>query len=410
MKKLLGLLLVMTMAWPVSADVLKNIDIKGEIQTIASDVKHNEADVYNRDVRNRVLVGLSADLVEDVQANFMFQYDNTWDGEVQGDTLNGYQDKTKVAVANVVLSNLFDCFEATIGRQFYGDENSAVMYFGPNHYNAEGDIWAPSLDAAKLTYADDFKALTLIAGKVADRDDDPLGDDWSIDDASLFGADFRLNLTDALTAQIYGYDVAHAKVYDEHGVRIEDEEGDFKHLGFYGAKVAFAPEAFHVSAEYARNFNGHRLIKESKDTGYMVKADAGMNLDAFGVRGTFAYANESFYAFGNYTPGLLVGHVMGGDIWDYSMEGLRMWNLGVDYKLTSTWSFALDGFIFQDRYAHHAETYEADLTAKYTHNEYVQLFAGLGYAKYGTDVDSDFNRYEFGKDNVKGQIGMLINF
>ena len=44
MKKLLGLLLAMTMAWPVtaSAEVLKNVDLKGEIQTIASDARHDK--------------------------------------------------------------------------------------------------------------------------------------------------------------------------------------------------------------------------------------------------------------------------------------------------------------------------------------------------------------------------------
>jgi len=409
MKKLLGLLLVMTMAWPVAAnaDVLKNVELKGEIETIASDVNHNAMDLYNQGTNFRVMAGLSAQLVEDVTANVLFQYTDGWTGDTAGNSIQNYADNVEVSEANVVLSNLFDCFELTVGRQFYGEENSAVMYIGPNHFNAEG-LKAPSIDAAKLTYADDVKALTLIAGKI--KDDDFSDSGWSVEDAALFGADFRMKFTDTLSAQIYGYDIAHSKVYDEYGIRVEDEEGEFKHIGFYGAKVSFAPESFLLSAEYTRDFNGKRLIKESKDTGYMVKVDAAAKLEIVDVRGTFAYANENFYAFGNYTPGLLVGHVLGGDIWDYSMEGLRMWNLGFDYKLTDAWTFALDGFIFQDRFAHHTETYEADLTAKYAHNEYVQLFAGIGYAKYGTDDGSDYNRMALGKDNVKGQIGMLINF
>ena len=49
MKKLLGLLLAMTMAWPVtaSAEVLKNVDLKGEIQTIASDARHDKTKRIN---------------------------------------------------------------------------------------------------------------------------------------------------------------------------------------------------------------------------------------------------------------------------------------------------------------------------------------------------------------------------
>ena len=111
MKKLLGLLLVLTLTWPVSADVLKNVDLIGEIQTITSDVNHNPAASYNDQVNTRVLAGLSANLVEDVTANVLFQYTNIWDGSVNGDTINGYENRVEVANANVVLSNLFDCLE-----------------------------------------------------------------------------------------------------------------------------------------------------------------------------------------------------------------------------------------------------------------------------------------------------------
>lgn len=78
MKKLLGLLLVMTMAWPVtaSADVLKNVDLKGEVQVIGSDVRTNEAKMFNSGTNVRVLAGASFDLVEDVRANLLFQYGN----------------------------------------------------------------------------------------------------------------------------------------------------------------------------------------------------------------------------------------------------------------------------------------------------------------------------------------------
>jgi len=409
MKKLLGLLMVLALALPASADVLNNVELKGEIQTIASGVKHNRANLYNQDVNNRVLAGLSAELVEDVKANVLFQYTNIWDGDMNGDNINAYEARIRLSEANVVLSNLFDCFEATIGRQFYGDENSAVMYIGPNHYNGEMNF-APSLDAVKVTYSDDAKALTLIAGKLSDRAD-LLDDDISVT-GSLFGADFHMNLSEALTAQVYGYDVAHTQVWDTSvtpwTLLAEDEE--FRHMGFWGAKVAFNPEAFLFSAEYARNFNGRSLFKESHKNGYMVKADAAMNVEAATVRGTFLYANGNFFAMGNYTPGLLVGHYLGGDIWDYSEGGIRMFNVGFDYNLTTTWALALDGYIFQDRTAKTTETYEADLNVKYTHNEYVQLFAGVGYAKYGNDATSDFNKAALGAEDIKGQLGMLINF
>lgn len=401
MKKLLGLLLVMTMAWPVtaSADVLKNVDLKGEIQTIASDVRHNTraAGAYNSGTNTRVLAGLSADLVEDVRANILFQYVTVWNGNTQGDTVQDYWDNVRLAEANVVLSNLFCCLEATVGRQFYGDENSAVMYFGPKHYNAEpGFLAAESLDAVKLFYSDDLKSFTVIAGKTSG-----LGEQGGHDGASFYGMDFKLNLTDAFSAQVYGYNFRNVDAFN--GQAYEEKDS-----GFYGAKVAFAPEAFSVSAEYARNFAGDRLVKEGHNTGYMVKADAALNvLEKVTPRATFLYAKEGFTAFGNYMPGLLVGQKLGGDIFAYSDEGVRLFNVGFDFKPYEKWTVSLDGYAFQGRNGHHAATFEGDLTASYAHNDYVELFAGIGYAKYGNDGTY---KADYGRDNTKGQIGMLINF
>lgn len=401
MKKLLGLLLVMTMAWPVtaSADVLKNVDLKGEIQTIASDVRHNTraAGAYNSGTNTRVLAGLSADLVEDVRANILFQYVTAWNGNTQGDTVQNYWDNVRLAEANVVLSNLFCCLEATVGRQFYGDENSAVMYFGPKHYNAKPEfLAAESLDAVKLFYSDDLKSFTVIAGKTSG-----LGEQAGHDGASFYGMDFKLNLTDAFSAQVYGYNFRNVAAFN--GQAYEEKDS-----GFYGAKVAFAPEAFSVSAEYARNFAGDRLVKEGHNTGYMVKADAALNvLEKVTPRATFLYAKEGFTAFGNYMPGLLVGQKLGGDIFAYSDEGVRLFNVGFDFKPYEKWTVSLDGYAFQGRNGHHAATFEGDLTASYAHNDYVELFAGIGYAKYGNDSTY---KADYGRDNTKGQIGMLINF
>ena len=384
MKKLLGLLLALAVAFPASADVLKNVDLKGEIQTIASDVHHNPGDIYNSGTNLRVLAGASFDLVEDVRANLLFAYGNTW-GEAlagpYGSPLNHYWNRVLLAEANVVLSNLFCCLEATVGRQFYGDEDSAVMYFGPNHYNSEFNSYR-ALDGVKVAYGDDFKTFTLLAGNL-------IYATGSTQESEIYGADLKLNLTDALKWQVYGYD-------------FKDVYGD-KNGGFYGTKFTFAPEAVTLAAEYARNFGGDRLVKEHHDTGYLVKADAALNLEAVTPRFAFVYTN-GFLGFGNYTPGLLVGDVLISKGIDVLAESLRLFNVGVDYT-TGKWTFALDGFSFQGREAHHSATLEADLTAKYAHNEYVELFAGVGYAKYG-HAKADFGQ----KDNTKGQLGMLIKF
>ena len=398
MKKLLGLLLAMTMAWPVtaSAEVLKNVDLKGEIQTIASDARH---DVYKSGTNFRVLAGLSADLVEDVRANVLFQYNNAWDGNNQGSTVQDYWDDVTLAEANVVLSNLFCCLEATVGRQFYGDEDSAVMYFGPNHY-VFGLNAAPSLDAAKLVYSDDFKTFTMIAGKTVTYDDAGV----KTDDITVYGLDLKLNLTDTLTAQIYGYDFMDGKY---------DAATEKRHKGFYGAKATFAPEAVTLSAEYARGYEANRLFREGNDSPYLVKVDAALNMDVLTPRAAFYYAKGLVSSYGNYYPGLAIGHVLAGDnkaFTKYSNDGVRLFNVGVDYAWNK-FVFSLDGFSFQDRTAQDSSTWEADLVAKYNHNDYVQLFAGIGYAKYSNAESDTFGRkHQDTKDNTVGQLGMLIKF
>ena len=398
MKKLLGLLLAMTMAWPVtaSAEVLKNVDLKGEIQTIASDARHDKNNVYKSGTNFRVLAGLSADLVEDVRANVLFQYNDAWLSGTEGNTVQNYWDEVRLAEANVVLSNLFCCLEATVGRQFYGDEDSAVMYFGPNHY-VFGMNKAPSLDGAKLVYSDDFKTFTMLAGKLVTYT--TVGSSTVVDDNwTVYGLDLKLNLTDTLTAQVYGYDFMNSKY---------DAAREKRHEGFYGAKATFAPEAATLSAEYARGYEANRLFREGNDSPYMVKVDAALNMDVITPRAAFYYAKGVVSQLGNYYPGLAVGHVSAGvgEPFVYSLNGVRMFNVGVDY-VWNKFVFSLDGFSFQDRTAKDSSTWEADLVAKYNHNDYVQLFAGIGYAKYSTEVKEAQDT----KDNTVGQLGMLIKF
>ena len=416
MKKLLGLLLAAVVAFPANAAVIKNVELKGEVQTIASDVKYSLYDTYNRGAKTRALVGLSFDVVEDVKANLLFQYAYNW-----GDhnyTNNGFDsaEGMRLVNANLVLSNLFCCLEATVGRQFYGEDNSPIIYFGPNHYNAEGMGLASALDAVTVRYSDDFKTFTLLAGKVADLSKGYVAEMSGSERgyrSNIWGADLKLNLSEALTAQIYGYDMTGAAMYEKDELLYPLSSDDSKHVGVYGAKLGLDTEAFRMSAEYARNFAGHRLIKEPKDIPYMVKGDIAADMGAVTARGTFVYAKEHFMSLGNYAPGMMFGHLMSnygmiftvfsyGDY--YGEGGLRLFNAGFDVRPSDKWTVSLDGYSFQDRYGRHAATYEVDLTAKYAYNEYVELFGGFAYAKHGYIIKDVLG------ENYKGQLGMLVRF
>ena len=388
MKKLLGLFLAFAMALPASAALVDNVDAIGRIDVIGAD--SNRTSVGYPTAASRVMAGLSADLTEDVKANVLFSYASAWDGALSGDTLNGYQDKIYLSEANVVLSNLFDCFELTLGRQFYGDEDSMTMYVGPKSGYMLATIMPPmSLEAAKLTYADDFKTVTVLAGKLAaDYQVAP-----GVTSYDIYGADIRLNLTDTMKAQMYGY-------------ALKESSGDPEYTGFYGAKLSYLPEAFGFSVEAARAHQGNRLVKEGKDTPYFVKLDASLNMDAFTPRAAFLYQKGMVSAFGTYTPGLVAGKYLTAEM-NYSGVTMdaRIFNVGMDYNWKKM-KFAVDGFAFQDRTAQSTATLEADLTATYQHNESVELFAGIGYAKLGGDLKADADA----QDATVYQLGTTIRF
>lgn len=388
MKKLLGLLLVMTLAWPVSANVLDNVDVIGEIEAIGAE--NNLGNAAANGAASRVMAGLSAELTEDVKANVQFVYSNLWDGAEQGQNLNGYWEDVYLAEANIVLSNLFDCFEVTVGRQFYGDENSAVMYFGPRHGYMAALTNVTSLDAAKLTYSDDFKSVTLIAGKTQRV----TGLKPSSEGATIFGADIALNLSDLLKAQIYGY-----ALKDNAWIPAGEE-----YNGFYGAKLSLTPEAGLLSVEYARSHDGNRLIKESHDNAYLVKVDGALNLDAFTPRAAFIYQKGAVSEYGAYAPGLVYGKTVYGTDPFAALYEARIFNIGVDYAWNK-WTFSVDGYAFQDRTAQHEATLEADLNVNYQHNDNVGLFAGIGYAKLGGE-NGDFNQ----PDATVYQAGVNVKF
>ena len=375
------------MAWPASAAIVDNVDAIGEIEVIGANNNAQKSDANG--AASRVMAGLSAELTEDVRANVQFVYNTAWDGADEGRSLNTYQDEIYLAEANMVLSNLMDRFELTLGRQFYGDEDSALLYFGPRHgYMAALSSPVTSLDAAKLTYADDVKALTLIAGKTQN-----LMEAEAVRDADFYGIDFRMNLTDMVKAQVYGY-AFNNKVW-------EDE-----YQGFYGAKLSMMPEAGALSVEYARGHNGSRLIKESGDTPYLVRAEGALHMDAFTPRAAFIYQKGVVSEYGAYAPGLVYGKTYFGEDLYNALDGKRIFNVGLDYNWDK-WTFALDGFAFQERSGKDTATWEADLTATYQHNENVGLFAGIGYAKLGTDMKA---QHAGQQDATVYQAGVNVKF
>lgn len=398
MKKLLGLFMALAIAMPASAELLRNFELTGDVQVIASDVRHNSRDVYTQGTNMRVLAGGAFDLAENVRANLMFQYVNQWGGGpvaatitpgTVGKSVNDYFDEVRLVEANVEMKELFGWLDMKIGRQFYGEEGSTVMYIGPRYYNAEvlyNGAYATAIDAVKLSYADDFVNANVIMGEFdIYPSSGAVGPIVPGEKHYMYGLDAKFRLSDPLSFQLYGYNF---KGFEE------------DYYGFYGGKLTFAPEAFLVSAEYARNHGGDRLIKESHDNSYLVKLDAKLNMGALTPRAAFVYSKEFVSLFTDYRPGLLMGDFAPAEILSFG----RIYNVGFDYNWEK-WNFSVDGYAIQDRTAQHAATLEADLVIKYDYNDNIQLFAGAGYVKYDSE---NFGSLVNASDNTKGQVGVLV--
>ncbi|MBR4509036.1 MAG: hypothetical protein IKP23_06200 [Elusimicrobiaceae bacterium] len=377
MKKTLALLLAVAFAVPAFAgNVLSNVETYGEIETIGFTQTVNSAD---KTVANQTLFGISADLVEDVRANLTFAYRNVWEREI-GETIydgsgDSYLENIRVAEANVVVSNIFGALEAKIGRQYYGNEDSAVMYVGPRH-NYHANLTAPwsqmSLDGVLLSYQGESLALSAFYAQMADMTDE-----------RMTGLTLDYAFTNNLVASAYWYDMS-------------DED----HEGIWGGKVAYQNEGSKLAVEYAKNYeNG---VFSHNNVGWMLKADAALNLDmekvALTPRITYYHSEKDFFALGNYTAGVVIGNEVGA----FSLAGdWKVLNAGIDFGVKA-WEKVTFAFDYLNAKADNEWIgNEFDLTAKYQHNDYVTFTLGGGIVT---------NIPDYSGDVYGAQLGMLIKF
>ncbi len=391
MKKLLGILLVCALVVPASAaNIFSNVETYGEVQTIGAKAS-NIGVPSDVGVNNRVIFGLGMDLVEDVRANVSFINTNSWgdtttNGQLgQGQNINGFLDEINVVEANVAISNIFGAWDLKVGRQFYGNEDSKIIYFGPTHgrYNLVRD--SLSLDAAVLAYNSEKIAFNAIYGKLARRNLP------AVTDNSLAGLDFTYMFNENLNAQAYWYD-------------IEQKNDPSDHLGIFGIKPTFAADNLIVSAEFAKNYEGK--VFQDANKGWMAAVDASLKMGNEDIdltpRAGYYRTEKDFVSFGNYAPGLLFGGIMLGPLDNGANYGI--FNVGLDFAFPALdkFTFAFDWYAINSGPRDHSAWFgnEFDLTAKYTFNEYVDFNGGIAYI---TNSDATDDPYAF-------QLGMLVKF
>ena len=399
MKKLLAVLLASALFVPaIAGGLFNNVETYGEIQTIGT-LSKGFVNGNNRDVSNRLIFGMGMDLVEDVKANVTFLSSSYWGtyrptymyAPENHDTLSDYLNYIVVAEAYVTLGNVFNALDVKVGRQFYGDENSAIIYFGPTHYKGRINTTrcrpnygcgpvndSPSIDAAVLSYNNDMLALNVVYSKLRERNVN-----WNYNptnggdlDTSLLGFDAKYTMNDNLFLQAYLYDFRYG-VMDTVGTILPS----IYHLGIYGAKVGYTDDAIKAGLEYARNYEGGYF--EYND-GWMVKADASMgvkmdNMDLTPRIG-YVHSEQGFFSYGNYAPGIYFGGATNNV---FANGNARIMNVGVDFKFASLskFNFALDYYCYKNGPAAVSNWLgnEFNLMAKYGLNEYVELHTGLAY-------------------------------
>lgn len=166
---ILALALVASVSMPGRSEILKNLKTDGGIEVRAFGID-NEADLsgatddHRSDIITRLSLGGSFDILDDVHARVQLAKNNRQYGEAQED-LNDVQSSIDVTNAYVKIDKVFGVMDLAMGRQYFGNEDDLIVYFGPKNDDAL------SITALDLFRADgsikDWAKVTLIGGKTS---------------------------------------------------------------------------------------------------------------------------------------------------------------------------------------------------------------------------------------------------
>ena len=397
MKKLLVAVLACALFAPAFA--VENVKITGDVQTIGLRLEDNNVPglMDLRGATTRVMLGIGVDLVEDVYAKItLMDKHSVGITDVNGVTINALQNRVKVLEGYVNISNVFDALEVKVGRQFYGDEKSAVIYFGPDYGYAVSNT-AFSVDGATVTYNGDN--LTATAAYFALDDGGaslrPTATPTHTDE-KLAGLDLGYKFNEELSASAYVYDIRKYRANS---------------FGFWGVKPTYESDNLKLGAEFARNYGAH-------DKGWLVKADAALPVElddtTLTPRVTYLKTEKGFEAYGNYRPGLMFGTIYGNINGRLSVAGMSAsptnqyldvrWeviNAGLCLKFAGLekWGFGLDFYTAEMNNHFLGNSWEAK--AVYNHNQYVALHLTGAVLT---------NRRHFTASPTAIQLGMSVKF
>ncbi len=344
MKKLLGTTLALAMLLPAgaNAELLKNLKVTGKID-LQGTAARNVADFQtNRnvsaavdaqtgqdrigDMQTRVIVSADWDLLDDVHSRVtLVKNDRVWGSAAQ--SVTGLEASFFAQEAFIKIDKLGGHVDASLGRQFIGEEGDLVAYFGPKT-NLYGML-VDALDAAKFDMSGEHWTLTALTGK-------PTSNAATLGLAATGQKDIR-----AIIIGCKGHEMVHGQLQlwnqathnatgpigTSPGVATAGAKND--NLYIAGLKVTVKAGPAWIKGEFDKNFGENRsaegltTLADRKYTGWAGLVNAGAKVEAgslgmvsgwgeYGIGSgdsdTLSNKNSGFVSINSdYRPGSLYG-------------------------------------------------------------------------------------------------------
>lgn len=255
-------------AAPAQAEVFKNFRLGGQIDVMATSA-NNVADfqtqpniapaAYNGrdrlgDTQTRIMIFLDWDLLDDVHSRITLRKNNRVHGQ-NGEHLNDVQNNVFVEEAYFKVDKLAGALDLTAGRQFYGEPNDIVIYYGPSN-----KPWfampVSAIDAFRADWNGEHLTFTGLAGKTNDAAVGAIPDQST----SLRGLVLTLKGNDHFRASLYAWNRVLHRAAAAVGAPPSAATAGGKNDNLYvvGLKMRLAGGGFWLKSEFAQNFGTNR--------------------------------------------------------------------------------------------------------------------------------------------------------
>jgi hypothetical protein len=121
----------------------------------------------NRDristMQNRIMIGLSYTLLENVRARTLVRKNNRVYGN-NSEHLHAISENVFVDEANLTLQKLPGAIDLTFGRQFWGEPGELIAFFGPRY---DYGLTVTALDSVRADWSGERLGATFILGKLS---------------------------------------------------------------------------------------------------------------------------------------------------------------------------------------------------------------------------------------------------